>query len=449
MLPFLTRKNSTTKTILAAAGAALVLTTAPLALANGRYPSAGQIIVDPSDPARMVVRATYGILATRDSGASWGWICEEAVGFGGVEDPMMGITGDGTILAGIFKGLSVSHDLGCSWAFEGGGLTERYVTDLSVEKQDPTRAVLIVSNGVGPNQFLTQLYESMDNGATWTQAGVNLPEEFLGLTVDVAPSNPMRVYISGRYGAPSYPGALQHSLDRGQTWEKLDVPGSDDTHLPYLSAIDPNDPELLYVRLDGDPVDALLVSKDGGKSWSTAFESVGNLYGFALSPDGSTVYIGGGKDGLWRAPTSTLTFEKIADLTIRCLTATEAGLYACADEFADGFTAGFSDDQGKTWKPLMHLASPCGPLACDEGTSVATKCRDPWGVTQLTINAEPCDAGSTTNPPPPPPDTTPTDPGGCGCRAAPSVGAGAGAGAALGLAVAVWLRGRQRRRRLG
>lgn len=420
------------------------LAASPPALANGRYPAAGQIVVDPSNPDNIVVRATYGILSSRDAGESWGWICEGAIGYGGIEDPMMGITADGTLLAGIFKGLSISRDSGCSWMFAGGGLTERYVTDLSVEKVDPSRAVVIVSNGIGPSEFLTQLWESPDNGFTWTQAGVDLPSSFLGLTVDVAPSDTQRVYVSGRYGpADQYAGAIQRSSNRGATWESLPVPGSDDTHLPYLSAIDPSNPDILYVRLDGDPVDSLLVSTNAGATWTTAFESTGNLFGFALTPDGSTVYIGGGKDGLWRAPTSSLAFEKVAEMNVRCLTATDTLLYACADEFADGFTAGVSTTQGATWKPLMHLASPCAPLQCGEGTSVVAQCEQAWGATQLVIGAEACesDAG-------PPPNPTPPggDPAGCGCRVAPTAGTGAALGAAIGAAIATWRRRRRRGR---
>lgn len=413
------------------------------ALANGRYPAAGQIVVAPTDPDHIVVRATYGAITSRDAGQSWGWICEGAIGYGGIEDPMMGITADGTLLAGIFNGLSISRDSGCSWAFAGGDLTKRYVTDLSVEKGDPSRAVLIVSNGVGPSEFLTQLWESPDNGLTWTQAGVDLPSSFLGLTVDVAPSDPQRVYVSGRYGpADQYLGAIQRSTDRGASWQSLSVPGSDDTHLPYLSAVDPNNPDILYVRLDGDPVDILLVSKDGGDTFTNAFESTGNLFGFALSPDGSTVFVGGSKDGLWRAPTSKLAFEKVSEVNVRCLTATDTLLYACGDEFTDGFTIGVSTTQGSTWTPLMHLASPCGPLACGEKTSVREQCEAAWGATQLTLGAETCesDAGPTS----PTPTPTPT-PDGCGCRAAPTAGTGALIGAAAGVVLASWRR-RVRRR---
>jgi hypothetical protein len=424
----------------AALAALAALATPTPALANGRYPAAGQIVVAPTDADHLVVRATYGVLSSRDAGKSWGWICEGAIGYGGIEDPMMGVTADGTLLAGIFNGLSVSRDSGCSWAFAGGDLTKRYVTDLSVEKADPSRSVLIVSNGIGPSEFLTQLYESPDNGLTWTKAGVDLPSSFLGLTVDVAPSDPQRVYVSGRYGpADGYMGAIQRSMNRGATWESFAVPGSDDTHLPYLSAVDPKNPDILYVRLDGDPVDVLLVSTNAGTDWTTAFESTGNLFGFALSPDGATVFVGGSKDGLWRAPTSTLAFEKVSDVNVRCLTATDALLYACGDEFTDGFTIGVSTTQGSTWTPLMHLASPCGPLQCGDQTSVHEQCDKAWGATQLVLGAEACESDAGPSPMPAP------DPeGGCGCRAASTAGTGSAIGAAAGVVVAMWRRRRRR-----
>lgn len=413
------------------------------AFANGRYPAAGQIVVAPTDEDHIVVRATYGILSSRDAGKSWGWVCEGAIGYGGIEDPMMGVTADGTLLAGIFNGLSISRDSGCSWAFAGGDLTKRYVTDLSVEKADPSRSVLIVSNGIGPSEFLTQLWESPDNGLTWTQAGVDLPSAFLGLTVDVAPSDPLRVYVSGRYGpADQYLGAIQRSSNRGAMWESLPIPGSDDTHLPYLSAVDPKNPDILYVRLDGDPVDVLLVSTNAGDTWTNAYESTGNLFGFALSPDGSTVWVGGSKDGLWRAPTSTLAFEKVSDISVRCLTATNTLLYACGDEFADGFTIGVSTTQGATFTPLMHLSSPCGPLECGDQTTVAEQCEQAWGATQLVIGAEACESDAGPSPmPKPEPD------GGCGCRAAPTAGTGAAIGAAAGVLIASWRRRRSRAKR--
>lgn len=383
-----------------AVGAALalgVLTSASAARANGRYPAAGQIAIDPGDPSHIVIRTTYGLVTSSDGGAHWSWICENAIGSNSFEDPMMAITKDGSVLAGLFEGLNVTHDRGCQWDFAGQGLAMRFVVDLSTERADPARSVLVISNGMGKDVFLTQFWESSDNAKTWTQAGVDLPNTFLAQTVDTAPSDPQRVYVSGRYGSPEYLGAIQRSKDRGKTWQSLSIPGSDSTRLPYIAAIDPKDPNLVYVRLDGDPKDSLQISKNGGDTWTEAIVSPDSLLGFALSPDGATIAIGtdvAGTDqgGLWTAPTSTLAFTKVSALGIRCLTWTDQGLFACTDQYRDGFAAGLSTDGGKTFSPLLNLQTLCGPLACDPASSTGKICPDLWSLTQLTIQACKADA---------------------------------------------------------
>lgn len=441
--------------------AAVLVTIAALSIptaasANGRYPAAGQIAIAPSDPATILVRATYGILLTKNGGQRWEWVCEAAVGFTGSEDPMVSFTADGTILAGIFEGLSVSHDTGCQWSFAGGGLAQHYVVDLAVDKVDPQKGVLVISNSNGQDDagqpvFLGQLWATADNGKTWAKSGVDLPQQFLALTVDTAPSDPNRVYASGRLGPPQYPGALERSNDRGQTWQTLPIPGSDDTHLPYVGAIDPNNPDIVYVRLDGSPSDQLVVTKDGGQTWNKIFDGQGDLFGFALSPDGATVAIGGDKDGIWTAPTSTLSFTKVSSVGAKCLTWSKDGLYACADEFLDGFTAGVSKDEGKTFTPIMHLSALCGPLACGAGTSVGSMCAAQWPATAATISATGCDqpdGGSSSSSSSSSSSTSSSgggDSGGCS-YAVPAAGAAwmASAAALLGVASA-----RVRRRRRG
>src|SRR5687768_951087 len=55
------------------------------ARANGRYPLADQIVVDPGNPEHVVARATFGLLDSSDGGKTFRWICERAVGYYGVE----------------------------------------------------------------------------------------------------------------------------------------------------------------------------------------------------------------------------------------------------------------------------------------------------------------------------------------------------------------------------
>src|SRR5262245_60018945 len=125
------------------------------ALANGRFPRAGQIAVDPADPAHIVVRATFGLMVTRNAsvppprpmthGASvrWDWVCESAVGFGDFEDPGIAVTKDGSILAETFKGVSIGRGDTCDWSFAGGGLAGAAAVDVSTERPAPSRVVVI------------------------------------------------------------------------------------------------------------------------------------------------------------------------------------------------------------------------------------------------------------------------------------------------------------------
>jgi MYXO-CTERM domain-containing protein len=382
----------------ALATALALLVPASPAAANGRFPAAGQIVLSPITPSTLLVRATYGLIYSTNAGQSWGWICEPAVGFNSEEDPMMGFTADGSLLAGIFEGLAVTSDGGCDWSFAGGGLAGRYVIDLSVDKVTPAQAVLVITNDVGMDDagsdiYVTQLWQTADNGQTWAQAGTSLDPELLALTVDTAPSDSSRVYISGRLGPPDYPGVLERSDDRGATWQALPIPGSDDTNLPYIGAVDPNNPDIVYVRLDGFPSDTLLVTPDGGMTWQTIYTSMGDLLGFALSPDGSTLAVGGPMDPLQTAPTSTLALSVASMDNVLCLTWDASGLYACADEFLQGFTAGKSTDEGKTWTSIMQLGDLCGPLACPATSSVGEQCPSLWPATAVTIQAE-CTGGS-------------------------------------------------------
>ena len=397
------------------------------ALANGRFPAAGQIAVHPSDPSRLVVRATYGLLVTRDAGENWDWICEEGVGYGGVEDPALAITGDGTLLAGVFEGLSVAPGEACDFSFVGGELADRYFIDVSVDRADPARAIALSSNGLTTNQFVVKLWESPDGGHSWDQAGVDLPTGFLGFNVDSAPSAPDRVYSSGSLGAPDYTPTLARSRDRGLSWQTRPIVAGGVDGVAYLSAVDPLDPDVVYVRLDGEPADSLVVSRNAGETWEVAFEAQGNLLGFALSPDGETVTVGGDTDGVWTAPASTLAFEKVSEVGAECLTWAEAGLYACAREFRDGFTVGLSTDEGRTFSPLMHLPCVRGPLACAPETSVGKVCRAAWPPVQQLIDQPSCYAGSSvTGASSTGGDTRPGQPSedGCACRAAPGGAAG-------------------------
>src|SRR4051812_12470265 len=147
-------------------GCALMTTAAS---ANGRFPAAGQLVFAPDDPSTLAIRATFGVLVSRDSGKTWDWICEKAMGYGGsVEDPSIALTSGPGLLVGTQEGLATSGDA-CSWTlFPALGSP---IMDLVVRKDDPKGAIALVSvagkvDDAGNATYQNILYGTKDSGAS-------------------------------------------------------------------------------------------------------------------------------------------------------------------------------------------------------------------------------------------------------------------------------------------
>jgi photosystem II stability/assembly factor-like uncharacterized protein len=355
------------------------LSFASAASANGRYPAAGQLIVDPEDPDRLLLRATYGFVQSDDGGASWAWVCEQAIGFAGVEDPAVAYLSGHAVIGGLSTGLSRSTDGGCSWTLDSDVLDGEYVVDVSADKTDPSQAIAITVTPVKTGLH-TIVAATTDAGATWQQSGVELGADLRALTLDAAPSLPDRLYVTGLI-EPEYSPAVLRTDDAGGVWTRFvhdEIAG-----VPYLSAVDPANPDRIYVRFQGADMDALYISDDGGETLEMVATRPGEMLGFALSPDGSRVAIGGPSFGLQIADTADMAFEDVSTVGVRCLTWTASTLFVCADEAADGFTLGTSADEGATIEPLYHLTD-LAPLACDGTKPVDEICPPNWpGVADL------------------------------------------------------------------
>src|SRR5262249_42558735 len=152
------------------------------------------------------------------------WICEPSIGSSGVEDPAVSITSDGTIIAGLFAGLSVTYGNSCDWAFTDA-LSKVEVVDTSINRAAPATAAAI-----GWQNGATGLWRSDDDAITWTTPGADLPPGFSGVAVDIGPSNPMQIVVSGALNAPAKGGGLAISQDGGGSWQWTDIPGADDQH---------------------------------------------------------------------------------------------------------------------------------------------------------------------------------------------------------------------------
>lgn len=444
--------------------AAAVVAGAPAAHANGAFPASGQILVDPGDPARIGVRTTYGLVSTEDGGAHWRWTCEAALGIADDEHPQLAIGPDGVVFGGVADGL-VRGALGaCAWEHPSS-LAGRRVVDVSQDASGRAIAAVEAEEAGGR----AEVWSSLDGAQTWARLGAVLPVKLRPLTLDTAPGG--RIYVSGLLDVIPVRGAIAWSDDEGATWGLHEVLDADGSKAPFIGAVDPVDPDVVWVRLGAAP-GQLVVTRDGGASWETALVLDGFLRAFALSPDGTEILAGGEVDGLLRASTDTLDFVPFAPIAARCARWREDAIDVCGTESLDGFTAARSTDDGASFVPLYVQACLEGPLPCGDDTPVGA-CAAAWPALRDQLGGG-CgeggagggggpggaDAATTTTAATGPATTTaatttgpgggagggddpgPADGGGCGCRS--TRGEPGGSMAALAAAALTWAAGRRR-----
>ncbi|HTA88546.1 MAG TPA: hypothetical protein VK745_03190 [Polyangiaceae bacterium] len=436
----------------AALAAALGLSAAP-AHANGRYPNAEQL--REVSPGSLVVSGTYGLLVSGNS-KDFEFVCESALFgrtlMGSWVDPLLEVLPDGTLLSGSLNGLRVSRDAGCSFVSDWSlphdpsfippdpNATGKLGTVVDLCPAYDTTHGVIALTSITQSDGSTlehQLYRTTDGAHTWATYGAAIPTSMIRvvLTVDVAPSDPTHIYVSGNLLGQS---VLVSSVDSGATWtpHALTIDDSPDVDGLYIAAVSPTDPERVYLRVnrqsqadDGSTTwdDSLLVSDDGGATANDVLRQQAALLGFALSPDGKTVLAGYGDPvvaptvvdddavGLYAATSDALTFtQKIPAFYVSCLRWESDGLYACAKESdplsmnpsLNDFHVGVSKGTNvptslSDFTALVKLKDVRGPLPLASG--MPSSCETEWTTGDpnspgqasvcATLNACPGDAG--------------------------------------------------------
>lgn len=364
--------------MLGAAACAAALCASGSALANGRFPASNQILFSPASASNITVRTTFGIIISNDSGKSWQWLCEDTLGLPPTsnEDPYYALTANGSVVAGLSLGLEVSTTGGCDWSVVGGPLAGQLIKDLDLLAGNQHALDLITStyspsgNLDGGGGYAQQPYESTDDGAHWAAFGTAIDPTAIVTTIDVAPSDPNRIYVSAFRGdGMARTASLFVSSDKGTTWTERMAPL--DAALEsavYIGAVDPTNEDIVYLRSEGQS--RLSVTHDAGQTFTRVKTLDDEMLGLALSQDGSKIYIGSVADGLLMAPTSTLSFTQTSTIHVQCLVTHGTDLWACSDEVS-GFVAGVSQDDGKTFEPVLHLLSIDSPIQCPAKSTAA------------------------------------------------------------------------------
>jgi hypothetical protein len=383
---------------------------ASAAHANGRFPAAQEVHIGPgSQSDTIVLRATFGLVVSRDAGATFHWLCEDALGYGGAWDPPVALASDGTLTVGLPGGLAHgSDDCGATTL---AGLPSGAAADVDVAPSG-NMVWALLSNGSPQNPVL----RSNDGGAHFTATGASFPGT--PFTIAVAPSNPMRVYVSAldATGAPQ----LSRSDDGGQTF----VPGTRafaGASEAYVAGVDPSNVDRVWIRANSSSSSngtTLFRSDDGATSVQPIATTRGRMLGFAVSDDGAHVWIGGPDDGLLRSDGGG-GFASIASTRVSCLRYHAGTLYVCGDWIQDGFALARWNDGAASMMSLLRFQDIAGAFACSDASLESSRCAGRWPMLLSMLNAASAmDAGGI--------DATAMDaPGderahagaGCGCRA--------------------------------
>jgi hypothetical protein len=379
---------------LALAVGVAVLGAGGVARANGRYPSATLIAFDPGDPSHFVLSATFGLVESRDGGKTFRWDCESALGAMGAQDLVVAITASGATVTAKFDGIVTSRD-GCSFR-NAPELDQKNIGDLSLRRAAPHGLLGFYSQPRDGGGYESRIVETADDGQTWTELGTPLPSDLYPLTIDVAPSDTSRVYLSARLGAADdYASALFRSNDGGATLERIVVPDTAQHRLAYIAAVHPADRNRIYLRIYDPTGTRVVLSDDAGTTFRTIFTGTDQLYGFALSPDGTEVALGGPGDGIWIGASDGAGFARRSDVLPNCLGWTDAGLFVCADQRVAPFSLGRSLDRTATFETLLRFDALCGYTGCGADTESGKKCPADWELvaSQLQTTCGTSDAG--------------------------------------------------------
>ncbi len=372
--------------------ALLMIALAGVAAANGRPANIQSITFRSGDAQHVVAGATFGALVSTDGGASWRWMCEAAVGYGGVYDPDYAYTSSGAIMATTLKGLRVDRD-GCSFELTALG-------SASVSQVEPGDGALVVHVAAADATDST-IYASADDAVTFpTSAMPGIAGDWWQSMV-VAPSDRQRIYVSGyRIDNGTRVPLLFTSDNGGASFTPMTTSGM--TTLSQSSVINivgvaPTVPATVYALVtfeNGMTFDGVYVSTNAGTSWSRL---VGGLQPLAFLARANGELVVAGPTLAKRSTDGGASWTDLSSPPpISCLVERPDGVvWACVKDFTPGAARIMASADLASWNAVLRFADIAAPVDCPAGTVQNDACEGQWCYLrrQLSIAADPtgCD----------------------------------------------------------
>jgi len=358
---------------------------------NGAFPDEFSIHFPANAPQRIQVGANFGLLVSEDDGATWRYACEPWVTEGSsaalTQDNVSfyHLTADGAMIA-LSREVTRTEDDACTWPPSSGVIIGKVVNDFFPDPNDGTLVLAVVVDPGG-----SYVVASHDGGKTFVDPPIyTSPGLITGL--ELSRSSPGVIYVTSVPFSGS--GAtLARSDDYGAHWAPpvtMSIPSGSE---PLIMAIDPEDANTVYLRVVSALNDSVVITTNAGQSFDTPLTITGQFSSFLRASDGA-LYAGTVAGQLYvRAPGVT-EFTNHAGPHFRCLgqRAGTSRIFACGDMGLDGFSVGYSDDNGATFHRMMSFIDLLGPLTC---APVATNCAAHWERVQGVLGITPPSDGGT------------------------------------------------------
>jgi photosystem II stability/assembly factor-like uncharacterized protein len=244
-------------------------------------------------------------------------------------------------IGGVDSGVWKSDDYGETWEPIFDDQPTGSIGAIAVADSDPN--IIYVGCGEGlPRPDLAigdGMYKSTDAGKTWKHLGLKDAQQIPAIAIDPKDPNKLFVAVLGHpYGANSERG-IYRSTDGGATFTK--VLGRDDDTGGNDVEIDPKNPNIVF--------DSLWSTRQGPWEDANTYNKVGGLY---KSTDGGTT---------WNPVTKGLP-EDVGQVDVTIFPGNPKIMYATVAALRGGVTIMRSDDGGDSWTPASRDPRPAARI---------------------------------------------------------------------------------------
>lgn len=375
----------------------LVIAAAGSAFANGRPAGTSTINFKQGDEQKVVAGMTFGMVETSDGGATWHWMCEAAIRYGGMYDPIYAYTSTGSVFATTFDGALVRRDT-CNFDPSSFGMGV-FVSTLA---QGPDGSLFFglaqPANPSTGDPGDSKIYKSTDNGMTFpTSATIGQVNDWWS-SIMVAPSNAQRVYVTGyRLVGSGRTFLLFRSDNGGTSYTPMGMTGltTSDNSTIDIVGISKTNPDLVFARVsfiqDAVIGDGIFRSTDGGMTWEKILEKDAEL-AFTIRANGDLVASSKayGMSVARNPGTGAVTWQDLAGSPHgNCVVENSAGeVWVCSQNFGSPGTvmdgAGIMKSMDLvTWTNVLRYQEIEAPVDCPVGTLQRDSCVDHDPMTNI------------------------------------------------------------------